>query len=98
MGNKRGFRPRQKGVECSIPGCSDWCVSNDMCPRHNMAMYRYGNAMGKVVKKVCKACGGKFSGKRDKGDYCTPGCYKSTPEYKEKRCKAVKAWRKKNKK
>ena len=34
---KRGFRPRQKGVACSVEGCTDWCVSNDLCPKHNMA-------------------------------------------------------------
>ncbi len=37
---EREFRPKQKGVECSIEGCAGWCVSNDLCAKHSMQRYR----------------------------------------------------------
>lgn len=64
----RGFRPRQKGVECSVEGCTDWCVSNDLCPKHNMRERRkqekykaYTREYNKRykrpdIKKVCDIC------------------------------------------
>ncbi len=97
VSNDRGFRPRQKGVACSVEGCDNWCVSNDLCPKHNMAMSRYGSTLGKpAVKKVCKGCGKVFEHKYDVTGYCRPECYRNTPKYKKKRYQAVKAWRRRN--
>lgn len=99
MNSERGFRPRQKGVECRVEGCDDWCVSNDLCAKHNIAMRRYGNPLGKpATRKICKNkdCGREFEHKYDVTGYCSAKCYRSTPENKEKRYRAIKNWRKKN--
>lgn len=94
--SKRKFRKQQKGKDCSIQGCKDSCVSNDMCPKHNMAKHRYGNPLGKPpIKKVCKnkKCRKRFSNKLERTDYCSPECYKATPEHKRMRRDAVRKWR-----
>lgn len=94
---ERGFRPRQSGVPCSVEGCGNTCVSNDMCISHNMALHRYGSVHGKpAVKKICKACGEEFEHKYDVAEYCNIKCYRSTDEYKKKRYEAVKRHRAKN--
>lgn len=94
---ERGFRPRQKGVECKVDGCTNWCVSNDMCANHNMALHRYGSIHGKPKKKhVCKGCGKEFEHKYDRTEYCSIACYGNTDEQKQKRYQAVKKWRSKN--
>ncbi len=91
---ERGFRPRQKGVDCSVEGCSEWCVSNDLCSKHNMALSRYGSVDGKAaVKKVCKGCGEDFEHKYDSAEYCGIGCYRRSPENKKKAYEAVKRYR-----
>lgn len=90
-------RQRQKGKKCKVKGCYHWCVSNDLCAKHNMALHRYGNPLGKVpIKKVCKnvKCRKKFRNKIERTEYCCPACYKSTPEYKKKRSDALKKYRK----
>ncbi len=92
---KRPFRPQQKGVQCSIEGCTNWCVSNDLCAKHNMSMHRYGYPLGKPgIKKICKNCGKRFRNKYERTEYCSPECYKATDEYKKKRVEAVRKWRK----
>lgn len=63
-------RHKQKGVECSVPGCTDWCVCNDLCHNHNMAKYRYGDALGKPEKKRRCRCGETFSHKYDSVKKC----------------------------
>lgn len=82
---ERGFRPKQKGVECSEPGCDNWCVSNDLCPKHNMQKYR-ATAQGKAatkeynkrfkrpdIKKVCELCHNEFVTARKEQILCG-GC------------------------
>lgn len=80
---ERGFRPRQKGVPCSIDGCDDWCVSNDLCPKHNMRERRkqekykaYTREYNKKYKrpdidKVCELCGAKFVTARESQTLCS---------------------------
>lgn len=63
----------QKGVECSVEGCTEWCVCNDLCHRHNMAKSRYGSPEGKPEKvRTCKTrgCKNKFSHKYDRVIKC----------------------------
>ena len=94
-GDHRRFpRVKQKGVECSVEGCTDWCVGRDLCPKHNMALYRYGSVDGKPkTKKICVVCGKEFKHKYDITKYCSPKCYQSTPEYKAKLYEGVKKHR-----
>ncbi|KKM65013.1 hypothetical protein LCGC14_1495510 [marine sediment metagenome] len=89
--NRRWPRVRQKEVECSVDGCKDTCVGNDLCSKHNMALYRYGNATGKPkIKKICIACGSEFENKYEITQYCSNKCYRSTPESKVKAYQAIK--------
>ncbi len=93
----RPFRPRQKGVTCSVEGCKNWCVSNDLCQNHNMAVRRYGSTSGKPAKsKICKGCNKEFAHKYEITEYCSIGCYHKTPEQKKKNYDAVKAYRANN--
>ena len=90
---ERGFRPRQKGIPCKIEGCDDWRVSNDLCPKHNMALHRYGNVHGKLaVKKRCK-CGVEFEHKYKQVILCEK-CRKE--KIKKSTYEAVKKWRHNN--
>ena len=83
--NRRWPRVRQKEVECSVDSCKDTCVGNDLCSKHNMALYRYGNATGKQkIKKICIVCGIEFENKYEITRYCSNKCYRSTPESKVK--------------
>ena len=78
----RPFRPKQKGVECSVDGCTDWCVSNDLCAKHNMrerrkqekykAYVREYNKRYKrpSVEKICK-CGLRFETARKNQVKCS---------------------------
>lgn len=80
---ERGFRPKQKGVNCSEPGCTAWCVSNDLCPKHNMAKYRatvkgiaatkkYNQRVKRPdIDKACGLCGVAFVTARKEQDYCS---------------------------
>ncbi len=62
---------QQQGIECSIEGCADECVCNDLCHNHNMARYRYGDPMGKPEKtRRCKKCKKPFSHKSDSVKMC----------------------------
>ncbi len=79
----RPFRPRQKGVACSIEGCDNWCVSNDLCSKHNMARHRLtekGRAYVKKynerykqpdIKKACIECGGGFVTAKKSQELCS---------------------------
>lgn len=94
--SNRPYRKKQKGKQCSVRGCTEWCVCNDLCPKHNMALHRYGSPLGKKpIKKVCKnkKCRKKFSNKLERTEYCSPECYKGTDEYKKKRRQALKRWK-----
>lgn len=99
---KRPYRKKQKGVKCSVKGgCPDRCVSNHLCAKHNMALHRYGNPLGKVpIKKICKnkKCRKKFSNKLERTEYCSPGCYTGSDKYKKMRREAVRAYKEKKKK
>ncbi len=99
---ERGFRPKQKGVECSVEGCTDWCISNDMCPRHNMAVWRRtekGKASVKrfndkrrrdSITKECRHCGGEFVTARKAQGLCS-ACSKSHgSRYSRERRKEIK--------
>ncbi len=79
---ERGFRPRQKGLDCVVDGCTEWRVSNDLCSKHNMARHRAtekGKAYVKEynkrykrpdIKKVCGICGGGFVTARENQELC----------------------------
>jgi len=93
---QRAFRPKQKGVNCSVEGCKKWCVSNDLCSKHNMALRRYGSTQGKPgIKKICKTCNKEFINKYEITGYCSIQCYHKTPEQRKKNYEAVKRYRSK---
>lgn len=72
----RIYRPRQKGVECIVPGCTEWCVSLDMCSKHYLALYRYGSVHGKPEMAVVCACGCGEELKTKRGaKYYRRSCY-----------------------
>lgn len=93
MTTTRPFRPKQRGVRCSVTErngkpCRGWCVSNDMCARHNIAKARYGNPLGKrATKRVCKGCGEVFEHKYEVTAYCLNRCWRNNPEQKARRNK-----------
>jgi len=91
-------RKRQKGVQCSVDGCGNWCTGNDLCQKHNQAMYRYGSVEGKaIVKSVCKGKGcRKVVNSNRGGEYCSEKCRRSQPDRKKNAYKAVKDWRSRN--
>lgn len=76
-------RKRQKGLECVIDGCTEWRVSNDLCPKHNMQRYRRtesGKASTKKVNKrykrpdiakVCEDCKKDFVTARESQVLCS---------------------------
>ncbi len=83
---KRGYRPVQRGLDCSVVGCDNKCVSNDMCPKHNMAHYRatvksareytkrYNRRYKRPdVNKVCRNCGRLYVTART-GQYLCSEC------------------------
>lgn len=84
--SSRGFRPRQKGIECNIDGCSEWRVSNDLCPKHNIQRLRRSNKKyrnyvkdynkrykRKDIDKVCEVCKEDFVTAR-KNQYLCSKC------------------------
>ncbi len=88
------MRNRQKGVLCSVDGCDDWCVGNDLCQKHNQALHRYGSVYGKEeTDRDCEWCGKVFRSKYDSAVYCSDKCRNSVPERKRARYLAVKKWR-----
>lgn len=94
MDNRRWPRVRQKGVKCSVEGCEDWCVGNDLCARHNAALRRYGSVHGKpYIEKECDFCGNIFKTKLERARYCSKKCYNSVPEVRKKCYEAVKRYR-----
>ncbi len=89
--NRRWPRVKQKGVRCTVKGCKDYCVGNDLCSKHNMSLHRYGNPNGKPkVKLICVQCGSEFEHKYENTKYCSYKCYRSTPKYKAIMYQAVK--------
>lgn len=93
----RGFRPRQKGVECGVAGCTDWCVSNDLCAKHQMRARRKtveGRAYTKEynkryrrsgLNKVCEHCKGGFVTARKAQRLCGECSKKYSASYSQKR-------------
>lgn len=84
--NERGFRPRQKGIDCSVDGCTEGCVSNDLCPKHSMQKLRRSNKKYRDyitnynkrykhddVDKVCELCKKDFVTAR-KNQYLCSNC------------------------
>ena len=77
------MRKKQKGIECSVDGCTGWCVSNDMCPKCNMRAYRAtpeGKASTKAynqrykrpdIEKVCDVCHDTFLTARESQVSCS---------------------------
>jgi hypothetical protein len=95
-----GMRKVQKGKDCSVEGCDNWCVSNDLCPKHQMALRRYGSVYGAkagVRRGVCKGCGEDMPIRKAKQEYCTNQCYQGSIQYKEKLSLAQQNYRAKNK-
>lgn len=87
---------QQKGKKCSVPECTEHCVSNNLCAKHNMALWRYGDVYGKKSnQKVCKnpACHKLFSSKHDRALYCDPGCRRRSKSVKKNNQEAVRRWR-----
>ncbi len=80
---ERGFRPKQFGVECSIAGCAEWCVSRDLCAKHRMQLYRktvkskaYTKEYNKRYKrkdinKLCVHCQKPFVTARRSQELCS---------------------------
>ncbi len=78
---RRWPRVRQRGVDCSVAGCSGDRVSNDFCAKHNMRRHRRtekGAASVKAynkrykrpdIEKVCK-CGEVFVTARANQERC----------------------------
>ena len=92
-------RLRQKGKKCSVEGCNDWCVSNDLCGKHNMAVRRYGSVHGGKDghrKGVCY-CGKEFVMVKTDQKYCSSKCYRNAPEYKKIAYERTKKHRESNK-
>lgn len=98
---EREYRLRQKGVECSVEGCGNWCVSMDLCSKHGNAFRRYGNVLGKeAIGRECIVCGVIFKSIRDVARYCSPGCgrvynkdraYEATKRYRLRHLEKVRA-------
>lgn len=69
-------RPQQKGVECKVPGCTEWSVSLELCSKHYLALYRYGDVHGKPETAVVCACGcGKELKTKRGAKYYRRSCY-----------------------
>lgn len=87
----------QRGRKCSVDGCTNWMVSNDLCNNHVMALRRYNNVSGKLAKrKVCPVCKETFESKRDDKEYCSPECYVRSEKGREVAYHGVDRWRKRN--
>lgn len=95
--SERGFRPRQKGVECSVDGCTDWCVSLDLCGKHRVQVWRKtlkGKAYTKEynkrykrpdIDKICEHCKGEFVTARKLQWLCGECSEKYSVFYSQKR-------------
>ncbi len=100
MDSDRPFRPRQKGVECSVEGCTGWCVSNDLCSKHNMRKYRLtekGRAQVKAynkrfkrpdIDKVCIRCKKGFVTARKDQELCGECSSVASAYYAQKKYRA----------
>ncbi len=99
-----GVRKRQKGIECGVDGCDNWCVSNGLCSKHYMAQRRsveggraYDRKYNKRykrpdVKKVC-VCGVEFTTARVNQVDCSDcsGGYQSQRRHRAKSPEKVRA-------
>lgn len=94
-----GFRKVQKGKPCKVVGCEEWCKSNDLCHKHNMALRRYGNVLGGKVDRVevCKNCGEEFKLIKSNQEYCDLECYRKSPQGKAAAYQATRDYRIRNK-
>lgn len=94
------MRKRQKGIECGVDGCTDWCVGNDLCAKHNQARHRKtekGKAYTKKynerykrpeLNRVCIHCKVEFVTTRVNQDLCSACSKKVGVRYAQKRYKA----------
>jgi len=76
-------RRKQKGVVCSIMGCDNWCVSNNLCAKHNMQERRKQESYKNYIKqynkrykrpdinKVCDVCQAVFVTARASQNLCS---------------------------
>lgn len=90
--NRRWPRVRQRGIECSVEGCTGGCVGNDLCAKHNMAKHRLtAKGMAQVkeynkrykcpdVNKVCVHCKKGFVTARKSQELCN-GCSPTAGAY-----------------
>ena len=94
-----GFRKIQKGKSCSVNGCDNWCRSNDLCNKHNMALRRYGNVLGGKIdrKAICVGCGKEFRLIKIGQEYCSILCWRKSPQGRVSAYKATKDYRLRNK-
>lgn len=76
-------RKKQRGIACSVEGCNNWCVSNDLCAKHSMrerrkqekykAYIRKYNKNYKRpdIQKSCILCGVEFTTARINQGLCS---------------------------
>lgn len=81
--NRRWPRVRQSGVDCSVVGCTNDCVSNDLCAKHSMRLHRltekgkaYVRRYNKQYKrpeidKTCIRCKKSFVTARKTQELCS---------------------------
>lgn len=92
-------REAQKGVECSVVGCVNWCRSKGLCSKHYMALMRYGDVRGGKVGRVglCKVCGYEFMLVKSDQLYCGVACYRKSDVGRRAAYAATRAYRIRNK-
>ena len=93
-----GSREPQKGLKCTVEGCSELRRAKGLCINHGMALRRYGTVLGGKIdrKGVCKECGVEFILKKTDQQYCNQKCYRKSPEGKKSAYAATKAYRLRN--
>ncbi|MCR4293668.1 MAG: hypothetical protein NUV76_12415 [Candidatus Kuenenia sp.] len=93
------MRNEQKGKKCNVKGCDNWCRSKELCPKHGMALRRYGNVLGGKVDRegICRKCGLVFKLKKSGQEYCDNKCYRKSPQGKAAAYRATKEYRARNK-
>lgn len=93
-----GKREPQKGLDCIVEGCDELRRAKGLCPKHTMALRRYGNVLGGKVdrKGICVGCGKEFRLIKSDQEYCSNKCYRKSPEGKAAAYAATKAYRLRN--
>lgn len=93
-----GIRERQKGIKCRAEGCDGWCRSKGLCPKHGMALMRYGDIAGGksgTRKGVCGYCKQEMIIVKA-GQVYHRGCYRKSPQGRKAAYEATKAYRNRN--